>query len=285
MIVLSSLSFGSLSTLMVLTMRGGLPLLPAMLWRYLIAALLLLPLVWRDLRGLSADRSLKLILVGGIGQATISFLSLRSLDYINVSTLGFLFYTYPAWVAIIARVTGREPLTGVRLVALGLAMGGILVMVGAPLSGDLHPTGLILGLGSAVLFAIYLPSLHALQKDIPSHVATFYVVVGVTTTFAIAAALTGNGQTPGTLSIWALVISLALIGTVIAFFTMITGLRLLGPLRTAIVGTVEPFFTAVLGVLVLRESFTTTTIIGGTMIAAAVMILTLAPTVVASRSR
>ena len=42
LIILSSCAFGSLSTLTVLINRSGLPLLPAMLWRYLIAAGILL---------------------------------------------------------------------------------------------------------------------------------------------------------------------------------------------------------------------------------------------------
>ena len=66
---------------------------------------------------------------------------------------------------------------------------------------------------------------------------------------------------------------LSIIGTVIAFGTLIAGLRVLGPVRTSIVSTVEPFFTAMLGVLLLDETLTAATIVGGAMIAAAVIIL------------
>jgi drug/metabolite transporter (DMT)-like permease len=66
---------------------------------------------------------------------------------------------------------------------------------------------------------------------------------------------------------------LTIVSTVIAFLTLIKGLAVLGPVRTAIVATVEPFFTATLGILVLRNQLSTATLIGGLLIAAAVLLI------------
>ena len=46
-------------------------------------------------------------------------------------------------------------------------------------------------------------------------------------------------------------------------------------MRTAIVSTVEPFFTALLGAWVLSQPLTRGTLVGGAMIAAAVVLLQL----------
>jgi drug/metabolite transporter (DMT)-like permease len=51
------------------------------------------------------------------------------------------------------------------------------------------------------------------------------------------------------------------------------GLMRLGAVKTAIVSTVEPFLTAVLGAIVLRQAITASTLLGGAMIVAAVVIL------------
>ena len=59
----------------------------------------------------------------------------------------------------------------------------------------------------------------------------------------------------------------------IAFSSLIKGLSVLGPVRTAIIATVEPFFTAVLGALVLSNQFGLATLIGGILIAAAVLVI------------
>ncbi len=275
LIVLSACSFGSLSTLTLFITRAGLPLLPAMLWRYFIAAVVLLVVARRTIfaSAISRKRAIRLMLIGGCGQAVITYFSLLAIDYLPVGPLGFLFYTYPAWVAVIAAVTGREELTLVRLVALSVAMAGITVMVGTPFSASLNPTGVMLALGTAVLYALYLPALHSVQEGVDPVVASFYLVSGVFTSFLIAGSVTRTLAFPGSLSVWGLVLVLSLVGTVLAFVSLIAGLRILGPIRTSIIATAEPFFTALLGVVLLGEALTVTMLLGGTLIASAVLLL------------
>ncbi len=277
MIVLSSCAFGSLSTLTVLTIRSGLPLIPAMFWRYLLAAGILFLFLLRRRSGLIIARknAFRLMLVGGLAQSTITFLSLHALNYLPVGPLAFLFYTYPAWVALISSLFGREDITLSRLIALAIAMAGIVVMVGLPSSGSLNRFGVILALGIALLYALYLPVLHRVQKGIPAPTASFYLITGVLTAFLLASIVTREVQVPHTLSLWRYVILLALWSTVIAFASLVAGLRVLGPVRTSIIATIEPFFTAVLGALFLGEVITKYTIAGGMLIATAVLILQL----------
>ena len=274
LIILSSCAFGSLSTLTVLTARSGLPLLNAMLWRYLIAAaILLVALIHRRQLIIARKDALRLMLTGGLIQSTLTFLSLYALNYLPVGPLAFLFYTYPAWVAVISAVTGRETLTVSRIIALTIAMSGIVVMVGLPSSGSLNKLGVALALGTALLYAIYLPTLHRVQEGVPALVSTFYLITGVFIAFLIASITTGETQIPRTISMWGFVSLLALWSTVIAFASLVAGLRVLGPVRTSIIATIEPFFTAVLGFLLLGEAVTRNTALGGMLIAVAVLII------------
>ena len=273
MIVLSSCGFGSLSTLTVLITRAGLPLLPAMLWRYLLAGGVLLFFTSTARGAVTRKQALRLMLIGAFGQAVVTYFSLRALDYMPVGPLAFLFYTYPAWIALIAAVTGREELTPVRLGALGLAMAGIVVMLGTPSADVMNVTGATLALGTAVLYALYLPALHKAQEGIPPLVSTFYLVSGVFLSFLVASVVTGSIEVPQTLPIWGFLLALSMIGTVLAFTALIAGLRTLGPVRTSIIAAIEPFFTALLGVVILRERFTVAMVAGGAMIALAVMML------------
>ena len=66
---------------------------------------------------------------------------------------------------------------------------------------------------------------------------------------------------------------LSLFSTVMAFATLVAGLRVLGPVRTSIIATIEPFFTLLLGALFLGERITAGTFAGGALIAAAVILL------------
>jgi drug/metabolite transporter, DME family len=273
LIVLSALSFGSISVLTVLVTAAGVPLLTAMVWRYVLGAILL-GVVARParLRAVPRQRVILLLVVGGCGQALITYLSLHALEYISVGPLAFLFYTYPAWVALLAAIRRTEKLTPVRVIALTLALAGVAIMVGVP-EEKLHPIGVMLALGSALLYSAYLPALEYVQEGIPALAAAFLLIVGAAVAFVVAALFTGNLLLPVGLAVWSEILLLALVATVIAFLTLIKGLSILGPVRTAIVATVEPFFTAMLGILVLGNELSGSTLLGGILIAGAVLLI------------
>jgi len=272
-IIASALSFGSISVLTVLTTGAGVPLLTVMAWRYVLGALLLATSARpATIHSVSQRQIAQLLLIGGFGQALITYLSLYSLRYIPVGPLAFLFYTYPAWVAAIAALRKTERLTAVRGTALVLALLGVTVMVGAPVE-KLNPIGVGLALASALLYSIYLPALEYVQEGVPAMFATFLLILGAAITFVIAAALTRELFIPRDTSVWVNIVLLAVVSTVIAFSALIKGLSVLGPVRTAIIATVEPFFTAILGMLVLGNQLGAATIIGGVLIAAAILII------------
>ena len=213
------------------------------------------------------------MLVGGVFQSVITYSSLRALDYLPVGPLAFLFYTYPAWVVVIAAILGREKLTVERFVALALAMSGIAVMVGAPSSTSLNTLGVLLALGIALLYALYLPVLHRVQEGVSPTISSFYLISGVFIAFLVIGSVTRTVQMPGTIETWRYVVIMSLFSTVIAFATLVAGLRVLGPVRTSIIATVEPFFTLLLGAVFLGERITAGTIAGGILIASAVILL------------
>jgi drug/metabolite transporter (DMT)-like permease len=273
LIVVSAFSFGSISVLTVLTTNAGVPLITAMAWRYVLGAVLLGAVVQiKRVGAIPRRRIIQLMLIGGLGQALITYLSLHALEYIPVGPLAFLFYTYPAWVALLAAVRRTEKLTPVRVLALMLALTGVTIMIGAP-TEKLNPIGVMLAIVSALLYSAYLPALAHVQRGIPALLSTFLVIVGAAISFVIAALFTGVLFVPSGAAVWSNILVLALVSTVIAFSSLIKGLSVLGPVRTAIIATIEPFFTAILGALVLASQFGVATLIGGILIATAVLVI------------
>ena len=273
LIVISALSFGSISVLTVLTTRAGVHLLTAMAWRYVLGAVFLGVIVQtRQIASIRKRRILQLMLIGGVGQALITYLSLHALEYIPVGPLAFLFYTYPAWVAMVAAIRRTERLTPVRVSALVLALAGVTIMVGTP-TERLSPIGMTLALASALLYSGYLPALEHLQEGIPALLATFLLIAGAAISFVIVALVSRDLVVPTGTAVWSNILLLALVSTVIAFSALIKGLAVLGPVRTAIIATVEPFVTAILGAVALGSRLGISTLIGGILIASAVLII------------
>ena len=274
MLVGAAFGFSTIAIFTVLLDNAGTPLLPAMLGRYIVASLVLIPVAG----GLAAirlprTRVLQLAGIGGLGQAAIAFLSLSALEYIPAAMLVFLFYTFPAWVALRAALLRTERLTHVRLFSLGLSFGGVAVMVGWPGADAVHPLGAGLALTAAVVYALFIPLIDRLRAGIGAAAATTWVAIGATLIFLVAVLVTRQLTMPSGVLPWLYMIGLGTLSTAVAFTLFLRGLQVLGPVTAAIVTTAEPFFVSILAALVLKQPLTPQTILGGTLIAIAVLVL------------
>lgn len=271
--MIAASAYGSLSIVTTLAARVGVTLLTLMAWRYAFATPVLALIGGRRLGAVTWQRGLALFAIGGGGQALVTYFSLASLQWLPAASLGFLFYTYPAWVAIFAAVGGIERLTPLRIGALTLALFGITLMVGAPWDLALPWPGVWRALLSAVIYALYIPTLHKLRGPLDPATASAFIIAGAAAIFVVAAVRSSGFSLPTSPYVWALAAFLALYCTVISFLTFLRGLEVLGPVRSAILSTTEPLFTAVLALLILAQPLGVPTLLGGACIVAAIVVL------------
>ncbi len=276
LVLFSACCFGSIPILTTLAIGGGARLVDVLSWRYLIAAALLV-VVSGGLAQVRqpAKRAMPLLVLAGGGQAAIAFVSLSALRYIPAAMLTFLFYTYPAWVAVISALRGAERITRARAIALVLSLAGIALMVGIPGAGSLHPVGVLLALSSALMYAAYIPMIDHLGRGLPPAVTSVYASGGAAVILVAVALVQGGLGVRFTPLAWGAIGTMAVVSTVLAFIAFLRGLAEIGPVRTAIMSTIEPFWTALLGALVLRQALGPRTFAGGVCIAAAVVLLQL----------
>lgn len=273
LLALAACCFGSISTLVVVATGAGASLSTVLALRYVIAAgVLLVPAIASMRAKGHGGHAVRVTTIGGGFQALIAAVSLSALRYVDVATLGFLFYTYPAWVAFFAAIRRTEPVDTARVIALLLSLAGIFAIVGTP-GAQLHPVGMGLALSAAVLYAIFIPIIGRIQGPLRPEHATAWVSLGAFVLFATAALVRNELTLTLPLRAWGAVVVLGLVCTVLAFVLFLRGLSALGPVRTAIVSTIEPFFTAVLAAIALAQPLAPRTLLGGALIATAVIIL------------
>jgi drug/metabolite transporter (DMT)-like permease len=277
-VAIAACGFGSISVLMVVGQRHGLTLASAMSWRFLVATPFLLLIAGQGLRTLSRRRGAMLLVVGGLGQVAISGISLSALRWLDVATLGFLFYTFPAWVTLMSALRGLERVDARKLTALTLALGGLVVILGAPRASALPVAGVACALGAAFIYAAYIPLLHWMRGPLSASAASTIVIAGAGIAYTIGALWRDEFHVVMSGTAWAVIGALALGSTVLTFITFLNGLAVLGPVRTAIISTIEPFYTAILGALVLDQHIGPGTAIGGVLIGGAVLLLQRQPT-------
>ena len=278
LVAFSACCFGSIAIFVTVATDAGARLVEVLAWRFLLAAVLLAVIaggpaaIGREMR-----RGVPLVVLAGGGQAAIGGLSLSALRYIPAATMIFLFYTYPAWVTVISALRGKEPLTGRRVLALGFSLVGIAVMVGLPGTGgaSVGLPGVLLALAGALLYALYIPMIDHLGRELPPALTATFATSGAAMILALAAVTTGAFAARQPAVVWLMVVLLAVVCTVIAFIAFLRGLAAIGPVRTAIVSTVEPFWGALLASVVLAQPLSPRTLTGGVLVAAAVVILNL----------
>jgi drug/metabolite transporter (DMT)-like permease len=276
----AAFGFSTIAIFTTLLGNAGTSLVTAMAGRYVVASLVLIP-VAGGFRAMQMPRArvAQLAGIGGAGQALIAFLSLSALEFIPAAMLVFLFYTFPAWVALRAAVLRTERLTGTRLFSLLLSFAGVGVMVGWPGSASVHPLGAGLALSAAVVYALFIPLIDRLRAGIGAVVATAWVAVGATVIFLVAALVMRDMTIPTAPLSWAYIVGLGTLSTAVAFTLFLRGLQVVGPVMASIVTTAEPFFVATLAAVFLGQAITPQTLIGGSFIALAVLALQMTPRV------
>jgi drug/metabolite transporter (DMT)-like permease len=279
--LLAAASFALLGPLTVLVTREGTSLLVAMTWRFIIGGALLLGLAQREGRGRigwpARPILLRLVLIGGVGQLVVTYLSLASLAYIPAPTQVFLFYSYPAWVTVLQALRGAERLDGRRMGALALAVVGIvLVLDPRTLTAGVRATGgagigIALALVAALCYAVYVPILGWLQQDTPPTVASATITLSGGALFAVSAVVVGGGVLPvlTPVSVGGIV-ALGVVSTAVAFWAFLRALAGLGSVRTAILSTAEPFIAACIAAVLLGQRPGPLAALGGLCIVSAV---------------
>jgi drug/metabolite transporter (DMT)-like permease len=273
LIALSAAFFGSLAVYGKFAERLGIPLTELLAVRFTAAAVILwgLALLRRE-RLWWGRRSVGFVVMGllYVGQAATYFTSLKT---IPAAVTSILLYLYPAVVMLMAAAFLGERLTGVRVLALLIAVAGVFTVVN-PLSasGSIDSAGLLFGLATAAIYATYILVGRALLRDVPAVVATAAIATTAGITLAIFGAAGGQLR-PLDVGDWALALSMAVVATAIPATMFLAGLARVGATRAAIISTLEPATTVVLATLLLGEDLGPVRLVGGAMILAAAVIV------------
>jgi drug/metabolite transporter (DMT)-like permease len=161
-----------------------------------------------------------------------------------------------------------------RLAALGLALGGLVLVLAGAGTGALNPLGAALGLAAALVYSTYILTSQGISGRVDARVLSALVCTGAATTLTFTTALIGQLQ-PGRLTLggWGWMVCIAVVSTVGAVGLFFAGLRRAGPTSASILATVEPLVTVLLAFLVFGETLTVVQLIGGTLVLSAVLVL------------
>src|SRR3712207_18804 len=222
----SAAGFGAMAIFGKLAYDAGVEVGELLFVRFGVAALVLAAVVaaWR--RGPRLERRAVVagLLMGAVGYATQAGLFFLALERMDASLLSLLLYTYPAFVTVAAIVLGRETATRGKVVALGVAsLGTVLVLAGAG-TGELDALACAMAIGASLAYTAYILTGDRVVAGVPPLALASLVTAGATVTFGIVLLATGGPDLGFTGTGWGWLTAIALVSTVGAIIAFFAGL-------------------------------------------------------------
>lgn len=282
--------FGMLGPLSRFAYDAGLSPTAFVAWRAIVGlATLGLVIAWRvrtgrgrllSFRGLPG-RARAALLVAATAGFTLNLAMFVAFDRVTVALALLGFYTYPAMVALVGILGGRERLDRARGLALALALGGMAAVVASqldPAAGiRLDAIGIGLALAAALSQTVYVSVSRDGYRQVPTEQAIFLVLL-VTTIGAATLALLVDGPAsllrpltdPGVLP---LLLFTGTFAAAIPSLGFLSGIRAIGGLRAGILMLWEPVVGVALAAILLDEAVVPIQLLGAAGILAAAVIL------------
>ena len=272
--LVSAACFGAMPIFAKQAYAEGLGLTPLLALRFVIAAAMLWTLIalrrrtLGSLRGLAAGAAL-----GLFGYSVQAGLYFGALERIDAGLASLLLYAYPAFVTVAAIALRRESPSRRKVGALGLASGGVaLVLVGGG-PGELDLLGAGMAIGSALFYTFFILASDRVTAHTPPVPFAASVATGAAFSFGVAALIEGDFGASGEGVMWAAVI--ASVSTVMPIVLFMAGLARVGPSTASIASTIEPPFTVALAWIVFGETLGPLQLVGGAFVLSAVILLQL----------
>ncbi len=197
---------------------------------------------------------------------------LGAVAYIPVSLAALIFYTFPFYVAILASLTGREPMTQTKAAALVVAFAGLVLALG-PSFDELNWRGIACGLAGALAMGTTVTFGGPIMRQNDPLVVNICTNAWMALGLSAYMATTGGFALPTT-GLGGFGIVGATLCYLVAFTTWFVSLRLVDPIRVAILFNIEPVVTITAAWIVLGERLGPIQLLGGVLVIAAIVVMT-----------
>jgi len=261
MVLAAAAGFATMPTFTKLAYESGADTIGVLAARLVIAAALVLGGVRLTQGRLRLGRpplQVALLVALFSGQAYCFF---ASVDENTAVRAVLLLYAYPLITTLAAAVLFGEELGARKLALLLVGFAGVALSVGT-LSASFTLLGLLLGIGSAVLFSAFMLTAKGTLNRHGNPVEMMGLVYAGAAVVYCVVALTRGASLPGDGGGWAAFAGVALIGTVGAMSLFFAGLDRLPAGVAAMLSTLEPALSVLFAAAVLGESLAPRQIVG-----------------------
>ena len=247
-------------------MNNGAAIESILFFRYAIAVVILGAFLWLTKQSFKITaKQAGVLLVLGLLYTSSSIFLFEAYNYIASGLATTLIFLYPVLVAIIMVFLGIVPSWPVWL-AIAATFGGVLVMTQGGGGEAIDPIGVLLSLGSALVYALFIVIINRSKAiaDISNTLLTFYALTVGAIVFLGMMAFSDTTITAGIEggAAWLNLVGLALLPTIVSTATLAIATRNIGATKASVLGVFEPITAILIGTLMFGEPFTTNIVVG-----------------------
>jgi len=254
---------------------GFSPLVLALV-RYIIAALVLLPVVMKREGRLKLHKEdiIPIILSALMGMTLYHWLEFVGIKHTSAVNTSLILAAVPIITMIVQACVDRRRMRMVHILGAIMSLVGVACIIGNDAGGESSLFGNVLILGAAVVWVAYIFLSRELRKRYTSlSMNTWQAIVGAVTFIPLAAgdpcdlaAIPWDG--------WAVAAVLAVVCSALCYVLYGDALMDMSPLASAIFINLGPLATMVGGVVLLGETVTWLTAAGGALIIGSIFLVT-----------
>jgi len=234
-----------------------------LLARFCLANLMLL--LWLRIKKIALPRGKEFgqYLLIGLGYAGAALGYYTASQSSSISLAVILMFSFPAFVGLYSMFVLKQSIKPIRICAMLLAFCGVLLAAGNNFQGDI--SGVVWALfaaisyGSAIIYGAHKPN------TTQPLAAAWVILLGGVGTF-ICAGLMQDVSLPQSLTGWTAVVGLALFATIVPIVCFISGSPSIGAANAATLSNLEPVVAIAIAVLLVGESLTWSTVLGGVLV-------------------
>ncbi len=275
---LSAALYGSIGYFGMNLLESGLSVSDVLFWRFLLSALLLMPVLVFAIRKKELTRNnfktlLTLFCLGGLFYGSSAALYFESSRSIGTGLAMVIFFAYPIFVVCFSVVFNQTRLTLITYASLMcIVVGCALIALGYGFHVNLR--GITLALLSGLGYGTYVFWSKQASHTVSPAIATFGVCLGCATAYALFKYLTGSPfLAPPSAELWTHAGLFSLLGTVLPVLLLLAGMKTISASKASIISVLEPVTTLAVGAGILQETVTGTQFAGAlTILCSAVII-------------
>lgn len=254
--------------------RAGIDTVSTLLWRYIVALAILIPLaLWRHQLIDEWRRGGRWLVLNGMIAGTFQvYCYFKAVETLPTSVVITIFYCYPVLTLVLDRVLFGMRVTAMTLLAVATIVVGVgLTSLPGFAGATLDPVGVTYAVLAAIVYAIYIAAAYPSTRNVAPIATAVFIYGSFAVVFGVVATV-GGFAVPPTPELWLNILFIGTLGGALQILSFSYALPKLASSGYAVIVCLEVVTVVLAGVILLGERLVPVQWVGITLVLGGILV-------------